>query len=240
MVQITGAIKSLKAGQGLSSYLYDPISLLLIAFTLVSFFVWGRGTFCGWLCPFGALQEFIGLLARRLHLPRLHIPLSLAKRLEGGRYIALAILVGAALFLPQQGESLNELEPFKTAITVGFDRSWPFVAYAVGLLGLGAFYYKFFCRFICPLGAVMSLGGRLRRFDWLTRRNECGKPCQSCKAKCAYDAIEPTGEIRYDACFQCLDCVGIYHDAKRCPVLLYEKKGLVLTPKGVMNAKPGD
>jgi len=236
IVQVTGALKALKSGQGLSSFLYDPISLLLIAFTLISFVVWGRGTFCGWLCPFGALQEFVGLLARKLHLPRLHIPLAVAKRLEWGRYIALAVLVGAALFVPRQGENLNELEPFKTAITVGFDRSWPFVAYAVALLVAGAFYYKFFCRFICPLGAVMSLGGRLRRFDWLTRRIECGKPCQSCKAKCAYDAIEPTGEIRYDACFQCLDCVGIYHDAKRCPVLLYEKKGLVLTPKGVMVA----
>jgi NosR/NirI family transcriptional regulator, nitrous oxide reductase regulator len=239
IVQVTGALKSLKSGQGLSSFLYDPISLLLIAFTLVSFVVWGRGSFCGWLCPFGALQEFVGLLARKLHLPRLHIPLAVAKRLEWGRYIALAVLVGAALFLPHQGESLNELEPFKTAITVGFDRSWPFVAYAVALLVAGALYYKFFCRFICPLGAVMSLGGRLRRFDWLTRRIECGKPCQSCKAKCAYDAIEPTGEIRYDACFQCLDCVGIYHDAKRCPVLLYEKKGLVLTPKGVMVSGSG-
>lgn len=240
IVQVTGAIKSLKSGQGLSSFLYDPISLLLITFTLVSFVIWGRGTFCGWLCPFGALQEFVGLLARKLHLPRLHIPLAVAKRLEWGRYVALAVLVGAALFVPHQGESLNELEPFKTAITVGFDRSWPFVAYAVALLVAGAFYYKFFCRFICPLGAVMSLGGRLRRFDWLTRRVECGKPCQSCKAKCAYDAIEPTGEIRYDACFQCLDCVGIYHDAKRCPVLLYEKKGKVLTPKGVMVAGSGD
>lgn len=239
IVQVTGALKSLKSGQDLSSFLYDPISLLLIAFTLVSFVVWGRGTFCGWLCPFGALQEFVGLLARKLRLPRLHIPLAVAKRLEWGRYVALAVLLGAALFVPRQGESLTELEPFKTAITVGFDRSWPFVAYAVALLVAGAFYYKFFCRFICPLGAVMPLGGRLRRFDWLTRRVECGKPCQSCKAKCAYDAIEPTGEIRYDACFQCLDCVGIYHDAKRCPVLLYEKKGLVLTPKGVMVAGSG-
>jgi polyferredoxin len=82
----------------------------------------------------------------------------------------------------------------------------------------------------------MSLGGRLRRFDWLTRRVECGKPCQSCKSKCAYDAIEPTGEIRYDACFQCLDCVGIYHDTQRCPVLLYEKKGKILTPKAIKRA----
>ncbi|PKO85561.1 MAG: 4Fe-4S binding protein [Betaproteobacteria bacterium HGW-Betaproteobacteria-12] len=239
IVQITGAIKSLQAGQGLSSYLYDPISLLLIAFTLVSFVVWGRGTFCGWLCPFGALQEFIGLLARRLHLPRLRIPLDLAKKLEWGRYLVLAVVVGAAFFVPRLGETINEVEPFKTAITVAFDRTWPFVAYTVALLLAGAFYYKFFCRFICPLGGAMSLGGRLRRFAWLSRRPECGKPCQSCKAKCAYDAIEPTGEIRYDACFQCLDCVGIYHDDKRCPVLLYEKKGLVLTPKGVMTAGPG-
>ncbi|HMT81461.1 MAG TPA: 4Fe-4S binding protein, partial [Azonexus sp.] len=66
IVQVTGALKSLKSGQGLSSFLYDPISLLLIAFTLITFVVWGRGTFCGWLCPFGALQEFVGQLARKL------------------------------------------------------------------------------------------------------------------------------------------------------------------------------
>jgi len=239
IVQITGAIKTLKAGLGLASYLYDPISLLLIAFTVISFVIWGRGTFCGWLCPFGALQEFVGLAAPRLRLPRLlnfRIPSKLARRLEWGRYLVLFILVGAAFLLPAQGETLNEVEPFKTAVTLGFDRTWPFVAYAAGLLLTGAFYYKFFCRFICPLGAAMSLGGRLRRFAWLPRRAECGKPCQSCKAKCAYDAIEASGEIRYDACFQCLDCVGIYHDAKRCaPVLLYEKKGMLMTPLGVLH-----
>jgi len=201
IVQITGALKALKSGQGLASYLYDPISLLLIAFTLISLFVWGRGTFCGWLCPFGALQEFVGLLARRLGLPQLRLPLAVAKRLEYGRHVILAGLVLAALQAPRLGETLNEVEPFKTAITVGFDRSWPFVAYAAGLLIAGTFYYKFFCRFICPLGGALSLGGRLRRLNWLPRRAECGKPCQRCKVVCAYDAIEPSGEIRYDACF---------------------------------------
>ncbi|MBI3145471.1 MAG: 4Fe-4S binding protein [Pseudogulbenkiania sp.] len=226
IVQITGAIKTLKAGLGLSSYLYDPISLILIAFTLISFVFWGRGTFCGWLCPFGALQEFVGRLARRVRIPRWRIPLAVARRLEGGRYLVLAILLGAALLLPTQGETLNEVEPFKTAITLGFERSWPFIAYAAALLVAGAFYYKFFCRFLCPLGAAMSLGGRLRRFDWLSRRAECGQPCQRCKAVCAYDAIEPSGEIRYEGCFQCLDCVGVYHDEQRCvPIMLYRNKG---------------
>jgi transcriptional regulator of nitric oxide reductase len=232
IVQITGAFKSLNAGLGLSSYLYDPVSLVLFAFTLISFVAWGRGTFCGWLCPFGALQEFIGKLARLLRLPQIKIPLAVAKKLEWGRYLVLALLVGAAFLLPRAGETLNEVEPFKTAITVGFDRTWPFVAYAVGLLVAGAFYYKFFCRFICPLGGAMSLGGRLRRWNWLPRRAECGKPCQRCKVVCEYDAIEPSGEIRYDACFQCLDCVGIYHDDRRCvPIMIYDKRGKTLTPR---------
>jgi transcriptional regulator of nitric oxide reductase len=231
IVQITGAIKTLAAGQNLASFLYDPISLLIIAFTAVSFFVWGRGTFCGWLCPFGALQEFVAMLAQRLHVPQIRLPALLARTLDRGRYAILLALVVAAAAAPRVAESMVEIEPFKTAITVGFDRSWPFVAWAVGLLLAGAFCYKFFCRYLCPLGAAMTLGGKLRMFDWLKRRAECGKPCQTCRHRCQYDAIERSGEIRYDDCFQCLDCVGIHADPERCaPVLLYAKKGRTVKP----------
>ena len=177
IVQLTGAVKTLAAGQGLGSFLYDPVSLLLIAFTLISFFVWGRGTFCGWLCPFGALQEFLALLAQRLRIKSKRLPASLESVLERGRYVLLFALLVAAAFAPQLAESLVEVEPFKTSITLGFDRSWPYLAWAVGLLLLSAVYYKFFCRFICPLGAAITLGGRLRRWNWLPRRQECGKPC---------------------------------------------------------------
>ncbi len=226
IVQVTGLIKSLRGGHGLSNFLYDPVSLMLMAFTVLSLFLWGRGAFCGWLCPFGALQEFVGLLAQRLRLPQLRLPPRLARRLERGRYAVLATLVVAAVLFPTLGETLNEVEPFKTSITLGFDRPWPFVAYALAVLLLGAAYYKFFCRVLCPLGGALSLGGKLRRLNWLPRRAECGKPCQRCKAACRYDAIEPSGEVRYDNCFQCLDCVGIYHDAQRCvPVIVHQRTG---------------
>jgi NosR/NirI family nitrous oxide reductase transcriptional regulator len=231
IVQITGAIKTLMAGQNLASFLYDPVSLLIIAFTLVSFFIWGRGTFCGWLCPFGALQEFVAMAARKLRVPQIRLPAKLAHVLDRGRYVILLGLVGSAAFAPDLAGSLVEVEPFKTAITVGFDRTWPYVAWAVGLLLAGAFSYKFFCRFVCPLGAAMVLGGKLRRFDWLARRAECGKPCQTCRHRCEYDAIDRSGEIRYDDCFQCLDCVGIHADEKRCaPQLLYARKGRTVKP----------
>ncbi|KXB32233.1 4Fe-4S binding protein [Dechloromonas denitrificans] len=226
IVQLTGAVKTLSAGQNLGSFLYDPVSLLLIAFTLLSFFVWGRGTFCGWLCPFGALQEFLALLAQRLHLKVKHLPPGLEVAMERGRYLLLGVLLLAAAFAPQVAESLVEVEPFKTSITLGFERSWPFVAWAAFLLLLSALYYKFFCRFICPLGAAITLGGRLRRWDWLPRRKECGQPCQTCRSRCEYDAIARDGHIIYDRCFQCLDCVGIYHDAQRCaPLIFHARKG---------------
>ncbi|KAB2962721.1 4Fe-4S binding protein [Zoogloea sp.] len=225
IVQITGAVKSLAAGAGLKSFLYDPVSLLLIGFTLLSFVLWGRGTFCGWLCPFGALQEFTALLARALRVPELKFPARLGTLLDRGRFVILAALVALAAVAPGWAEKGVEVEPFKTAITVGFDRSAPYVAYAVGLLILGGLYYKFFCRYLCPLGAAMVLGGKLRILDWLPRRKECGQPCQTCRHRCTYDAIEKSGAIRYDRCFQCLDCVGIYHDDKRCaPIMLVRKR----------------
>lgn len=225
IVQVTGAVKSLVAGQGLGSFLYDPVSLLLIAFTGVSFVIWGRGTFCGWLCPFGAFQEIVAVVAHALRLPQWRPPESW-RWVRHFRLFLLAGLVGAAAFMPRLAESLVEVEPFKTAVTVGFERSWPFVAYAAGLLVAGAFCYKFFCRFLCPLGAFMELGGRLRILAWLPRRKECGRPCQTCRHRCEYDAIARDGRIRYEECFQCLDCVGIFHDEKRCaPLLLYRSKG---------------
>ena len=239
IVQVTGAIKSLNAGAGLGSFLYDPVSLLMMAATLVTFLIWGRGTFCGWLCPFGALQEFSALIVRKLGIRPRRLPPGLARALSRGRYLILALLLAAAAFAPGIAERLVEIEPFKTSITVAFDRSWPFVAYAVLLLLLAGVYYKFFCRYLCPLGAFMAIGGKLRLLAWLPRRSECGRPCQRCRHDCAYDAIHVSGAIDYDECFQCLDCVGIYHDAERCaPVMLYRRKGRQLQPAGRTVADP--
>ena len=226
IVQITGAIKSLVAGGGLKSFLYDPVSLLLIAFTLITLVIWGRATFCGWLCPFGALQEFVGLLARANRVPQWRLPSRLSTLLARGRYAILALLVAAAAMAPTAAVNMVEIEPFKTAITVTFRRELPYQLWAIGLLLAGAFVYKFFCRYLCPLGAALIIGGKLRQWNWLPRINACGQPCQRCRNVCLYDAIERDGAIDYDECFQCLDCVGIYHDTARCsPKLLYATKG---------------
>ena len=224
IVTLTSLIEAVVGGQGLAFLLADPVTVLLWAFVLVTLVIWGRGTFCGWLCPFGALQELLSLAAQRLRFKPVH----LRKRLDAGlkwvKYGVLATLVTGAGLSAAWTETAVEVEPFKTAISQGFDRAWPFVAWAVCCLVLSVFVFRGYCRYICPLGAALALFGRVRLFAWIPRHAQCGTPCQSCRHRCAYQAIEPTGAVDYSECFQCLDCVEIYQDDKRCLPLVIERK----------------
>lgn len=222
---IIAVINAAKSNGDFVYLLFDPVSLLLWVFVLGSLIIFGRGTFCGWLCPFGAFQEFVGNAAKRLKLPQLTIPYAIDRKLRMLKYVVLAAIVVSAVSYTPAAEWMAEIEPFKTAITLGFDRSWPFVVYAVAVLALSAFVYKGFCLYLCPLGAALALLGRVRVFDWIPRRKECGSPCQLCTVRCRYGAIEPTGQVRYDECFQCMDCVVIYNDDKQCVPKILARKG---------------
>ncbi|NVO07342.1 MAG: 4Fe-4S binding protein, partial [Rhodoferax sp.] len=220
IVNFTAVIQALFAQRSLAFFLYDPMTVLLWLFVAVTFFVWGRGTFCGWLCPFGALLELIGKLAQRLGLQQLRVSTALDRQLKRLKYGVLGVILLCACVSVSWTDRLVEVEPFKTSITLNFVREWPFVLWAVATLLLGAFVYKGYCRYLCPLGAGMGLLGRLRRWDWIARRSECGQPCQRCRSDCAYQAIEKSGKVDYDECFQCLDCVVIYDSAELCVPLL--------------------
>ena len=225
IVTVLGTINTALTGGSFAFLLYDPFSLLIWAVVLVSFLIWGRGLFCGWLCPFGALQEFAHHLGRLLRLPRIEPSEAWDRRLKSLKYVLLAGLVATVFVAPQAVDAVAEVEPFKTAITVYFVREWYYVAYAAAWLVLGAVLFKGFCRYVCPLGAVMAIGGLLRRWDWIERRVECGSPCQLCRVRCDYKAIEPSGKINYSECLQCLDCVKIYDDAKTCVPLVLANRG---------------
>ena len=225
IVTVLGAIRTAMTGGSFAYLLYDPFSLLVWIVTGLGFVLWGRGLFCGWLCPFGALQEFAHHLGRLLRLPQIEPTEAWDRRLKAVKYVLLAGMVGTAVVAPDHIDTVAEVEPFKTAITVLFLRSWPIAAYAAAWLVLGMFTFKGFCRYVCPLGAVMAVGGMVRGRDWIARREECGSPCQLCKVRCKYGAIKADGTIVYSECFQCLDCVTIHDDANTCvPLVLAARR----------------
>ena len=211
-------------GFSLNVFLMDPVLFILWTYTFISLFVWGRGLFCGWLCPFGALQEMAAWLGEKLKLRQVKVPEKWHRRLILLKYPILLVLVGTAFYSLELAEKLVEVEPFKTGITLIFVRYWPFVAYAVGLLVVGMFIHKFYCRYLCPLGAGLAVLGKLRLFSWLDRVELCGKPCQHCKNSCGINAIHKDGRIDYNECIQCLECVVILKDQSQCVDKVLEKK----------------
>ncbi|MFL5249001.1 MAG: 4Fe-4S binding protein, partial [Myxococcales bacterium] len=141
------------------------------------------------------------------------------------KYLVLAAILAAAVASRPWTDRAVEIEPFKTAITLAFARSWPYVAWAAALVALSVLVEKAFCRYLCPLGAFLALGGRLRILDWIPRRAECGRPCQTCRHRCEYQAIAEDGRVDYAECFQCMDCVAVFHSDSLCAPRLLQLKG---------------
>ena len=200
-------------------FLVDPLIFILWGFVALTLLLWGRGVYCGWLCPFGALQELSFKIARRLGVPEVTIPDVVHERLTALKYVIFVALFGLSLQSIGYAARAAEVEPFKTAIVMHFDRGGIFLVYALALLVIGLFNRKFFCKYLCPLGAALAIPAPLRIFDWLRRRKECGRPCQICARQCEVQAIRPTGEINPNECHYCLDCQVTYWDDHNCPPL---------------------
>ena len=205
-------------------FLVDPLLFILWGFVAVTLLLWGRGVYCGWLCPYGAAQELINKVARRLKVRQLEFPPMVHERLWAIKYVILIMLFGISLQSLTAVERYAEIEPFKTAFALKFQREWPFVVYAAGLLVVSVFNRKFFCKYLCPLGAALAIPARLQLFDWLRRRKECGRPCQTCAMECEVQAIRPTGEINVNECHYCLDCQVTYWNSYKCPPLADKRK----------------
>ena len=224
VVNVLTFIVAIIHGFSWDNFLIDPMLFLLWGFVAMTLLLWGRGVYCGWLCPFGALQELLFRLGARLGIKSYEFPDSVHQRLWAIKYLILLGLFGISLQSLVYAERLAEVEPFKTAFTLRFMREWGFVVYALSLLVIGLFIRKFYCRYLCPLGAALTYPARFRIFDWLRRRKECGRPCQICAEECEVQAIRPTGEINANECHYCLDCQVTYFNDRKCPPLVDKRR----------------
>nr|AWJ66050.1 nitrous oxide reductase maturation protein [uncultured bacterium] len=224
VVNLMALANTVATGFTWNAFLLDPLVFILWFSVAAALLFWGRGPFCGWLCPFGALQELTNRLAKAFRIPQWHLPWGLHERLWPVKYMIFLGLLGTSFASLALAEQLAEVEPFKTAIVLKFARSWPYVLFVTTLLGIGLFVERFYCRYLCPLGAALAIPGRLRMFDWLKRYRECGNPCQTCAKECMVQAIHPSGEINPNECLYCLHCQMLYQSEAKCPVVIKQVK----------------
>ena len=214
-------------GGSLANFIYEPGIIIIGMISIIAVLFWGRALFCGWLCPFGALQELIAKVARSIGLKEYKVPNKLDRYLRKIKYAVLFILISLLFIDYELAAQLSALEPFKTAITFHFIVPPAPLIWALLILVAGVFVERAYCRFLCPLGAGFAVLGKLRIMNFLKRRTECGNPCKACNPTCPTGAILETGKINMDECFGCLDCQVMYYDDKKCPPLVAMRKQII-------------
>ncbi|MDQ2095129.1 4Fe-4S binding protein [Rhodalgimonas zhirmunskyi] len=230
VVQVVAFLHSLLNGFRWETFLIEPVIFMLWAFVALGLLFWGRGVYCGWLCPFGALQELLNAAAVRLGIRQIAVPQALHERLWIIKYTAFVGIVALSFYSMHDALVVAEIEPFKTAISMRMMRAWPFVLFVLLLLGAGLFIERFFCRYLCPLGAGLAIPAKLKIFDWLHRRPQCGRECRLCETKCTVGAIDSVGRINPNECVLCLRCQVIMNDDAQCPVLKRRARSKAAAP----------
>lgn len=224
VVNILTVFNALASNTGWTYFLLEPLIFILWGGVLIALLFWGRGAYCGWLCPFGALQELLGKLAQALKFRQFHLPWGMHERLWALKYIIFLVLFFTSLHSLVWAQRLSEIEPFKTVVILKFARDWPYVVFALLMLLPCLFMERFYCRYLCPLGAALAIPARMRIFAWLKRYKQCGNPCQICAHNCMVDAIHPEGNINVSECHYCMHCQQLYHDEQVCPVMVAKRK----------------
>ena len=219
VVQVVAFVHSLLTGFRWETFLIEPVIFILWGFTALGMLFWGRGVYCGWLCPFGALQELTNAAAQKLGVRQIAVPQALHERLWVIKYSLFMGILALSFYSMHDALILAEAEPFKTAISLRFIRAWPFLLFVAALLTAGLFIERFYCRYLCPLGAGLAIPAKLKIFDWLKRRPQCGRECRMCETKCTVGAIDAIGRINANECVLCLRCQVIMNDGSQCPVL---------------------
>ncbi len=199
---------------GPSVFLGDLPLLMLASFTALTTLLWGR-VFCGFLCPFGALQDLLEkVIPKRL---RRELPPALHRRLLKLKYWILALILLPTLL----GTGLTVFQYFEPFGTVFYlSSSLLLWTIAGGILLVSAIVPRFYCRYACPLGAALAVGSLAAPFR-IHRVEQCDF-CKVCEQKCPTGAI--TGpKIDFKECVRCNTCeiqlrekTGVCrHDMKR-------------------------
>jgi hypothetical protein len=185
---------------------------IILAIPIVSTFFLGR-LYCGWVCPMGAVQQFLYRKDLALKLPD-----GLGPKLKKLRFVVLGAIMIAALY--SGTTAFAEVDPFKSLFNAQIA---PVPTTLLAILVIGSvFIFTPWCRFLCPMGAVLSVVGRLARRK-ISFNAEC-KSCGACaRSFCDYKTItpgKPLPLLEQHECAMCGECIS------RCP-----RKGLEYEPQ---------
>ena len=209
-----GGIKYLCTQIGLRNAI-EPISFVVQLIAVLVFTILFGRFFCGYACAFGTLGDYLynafDFVRRRTPLPRLQLPVALVRVLALLKYVILAgICVACFLGVWASYSSDSPWVAFAAILAgsldgVGSVAIGLLVAIAVGMI----LRERFFCQFLCPLGAVFSLMPVLGFSQFKRTRAHCAKNCNRCHEACPVSIWPDTDTIEQGECISCGRCADV-------------------------------
>lgn len=193
-----------------------PAGLVLFTF-IVGSGLFFRKAFCGWLCPVGTISEWLGMLGKKLFKRNFEIPGWLVWLLTPLKYLLLLFFLSliynmsdysARLFLDDPYNKISDVKMLLFFLNIsGFGLTVLLVLFVLSL-----FFKNFWCRFLCPYGALIGLGS-IFRITKIKRSEETCIHCEMCTKVCPQRIkVSKKSQVITPECSACMQCV------EACPV----------------------
>lgn len=185
-------------------------TMILFAITMVLAIVFRR-SFCGLICPFGAIQEFFAKLGQKVLGRKRIIPAVIDRPLRYLKYVILFLTVFYAW--KTAGLWMSPYDPWAAYAHIfeGFDSLINEYALGFAILILtivGSFVYdRFFCKYLCPMGALYGIVGKISPFK-VSRNEKACIDCGKCNRVCPVNIdVQKSGDVKTAECINCQSCV---------------------------------
>lgn len=191
-----------------------PSNLVLGLAVLVATVLVGN-VFCGWLCPFGAVQDAISWVRDKLRIKPLAVPPAVDQALRYGRFAVLAVVLYFSVTTARLW--FADYDPYVQLFGLHWlfgwnDGLWVGLGIVAAVLAGSVLVDRLWCRYLCPLGAVFAVVGRLS-FLRIRRTESTCTDCTLCDRPCPVGITVSKADPLVSAdCIGCLDCVAT------CPV----------------------
>jgi polyferredoxin len=195
--------------------------------TIILTLIFGR-FFCSWVCPFGTLHHFVGFLAHRKTPAAKKIKLNTYRPAQSIKYFVLIFFIGMTIFKRNDSSTLQTglLDPIPlitrsfnivllpvietltktiSAVPRKYEGGLPILAVFLTFVFLNLFIPRFFCRFVCPTGALFGIINRFSFFRIGKNVATCSD-CKLCEKTCQ-GACAPSAKIRSSECLLCMNCL---------------------------------
>jgi len=188
---------------------------ILIAIVLLAVFF--KKAFCGWMCPVGTLSESLWMLGERIFGKNLRVPRILDYPLRSLKYLLLAFFVlsiidmsvdDLGLFIHSPYNKMADVKMYSFFAAIGSFALWTIIA----LMALSVIIKNFWCRYLCPYGALLGALSWLSPLK-ITRNKDRCIDCELCTKACPSSiAVHKASRVWSDECMSCLRCTEV------CPV----------------------